>query len=144
MGDQRIEQAAKVTRTINRTTTGPRDLIAYGGPTPSMRKRSFHTSSVVRVKGNSVNILDNRLTSNSKKNSVSKTKITKSVKPTLTNIVNSKLDVLLTHDMKYNNVMNQIISDPYFLIACYEEIKGKPGNMTKGVEDTTLDGINFA
>jgi hypothetical protein len=44
----------------------------------------------------------------------------------------------------YNNIIKQILSDPYFLIACYEEIKGKPGNTTRGVGKTTLDGINFA
>lgn len=90
-----------------------------------------------------MNNLENKATSNSVKNSVGKTKIIKSVKPTLANIVASKLNDLLTHDMKYNNIVTQLISDPFFLIACYNEIKGKPGNMTKGIGNTTLDGINL-
>lgn len=44
-------------------------------------------------------------------------------------------------DNLYNGLIN-IIADPEFLKACYLEIKSKPGNMTKGTSNTTLDGIN--
>ena len=37
---------------------------------------------------------------------------------------------------------NELLGDPYFLIACYENIKSKPGNMTKGIDNYTLDGLN--
>jgi hypothetical protein len=47
------------------------------------------------------------------------------------------------HNGKYNGLI-RIISKPEFLVACYEEIKGKPGNMTPGVDNTTLDGISFS
>nr|YP_010119116.1 reverse transcriptase domain-containing protein [Erysiphe necator]QQY98176.1 reverse transcriptase domain-containing protein [Erysiphe necator] len=44
---------------------------------------------------------------------------------------------------KYTKIHN-IISNPLFLIACYEIIKGKPGNMTPGadIKQLTLDGIS--
>jgi len=35
----------------------------------------------------------------------------------------------------------RILSDPYYLIKCYEDIKSRPGNMTKGIDSTTLDKI---
>lgn len=46
-----------------------------------------------------------------------------------------------TKQGKYNGLIN-IISDPEFLIGCYEAIKGKPGNMTPGPNKETLDGID--
>lgn len=143
MGDLKIEQAAKATWTLNRTTSVPRDLIAYGGSIPFTRKRSFHSSSVVGAKGNSVNTLTIKTTSTSAKNRLGETKTKKSVKPSLADIVVPKLNDLITPDMKYNNIVKGIISDPYFLVECYDTIRGKPGNMTKGIEKTTLDGINF-
>ena len=82
-------------------------------------------------------------TSISRQNSVVETKTKKSVKPTLADIVAPKLNDLITHDMKYNNIVTGIISDPYFLVECYEAIRGKQGKMTKGVVKRTLDGINF-
>lgn len=33
----------------------------------------------------------------------------------------------------YYNI-NVLLSDPYLLIACYENIKSKPGNMIKGID----------
>ena len=44
-------------------------------------------------------------------------------------------------DQKYYKIINRI-ADPHFLVACYEEIKSKPGNMTRGTDKTMLDGIN--
>ena len=35
-----------------------------------------------------------------------------------------------------------IIADERFLIACYQWIRGKPGNMTPGLDHETLDGID--
>jgi len=137
-GETRIEQAAKATWTLNRTTIGPRDLIAYGGSTPFTRKRSFHSSSVVGAKGNSANSLVIKSTSISTQDSVVETKTKKSVKSTLADIVVPRLNDLITHDMKYNNIVSRIISDPFFLVECYEAIRGKQGKMTKGVVKTTL------
>jgi len=52
-----------------------------------------------------------------------------------------RLKTFLSKDNKYYNI-NNLLSDPYFLIACYEDIKSKTGNMTKGIDNYTLDGIN--
>lgn len=41
----------------------------------------------------------------------------------------------------YKNLF-EMLSDERFLIKCYEDIKSKPGNMTKGVDDETLDKID--
>nr|YP_010836056.1 hypothetical protein QLP54_mgp10 [Phyllosticta yuccae]WGC90071.1 hypothetical protein [Phyllosticta yuccae] len=135
-----FEQAAKA-RTLSRNYYKPRDLIAYGSnPT---RKRSFHSSTFVGAKGNSVNTLDNKVTSDNTIKSEYKTKTKKpSVKYPLVDIVAQKLNNYLTKDGKYNKIIH-LMSDPYFLIACYNEIKGKPGNMTKGTTKETLDGIKF-
>jgi hypothetical protein len=43
---------------------------------------------------------------------------------------------------KYNGIIN-ILANPKFLQACYLTIKSKPGNMSKGITDETLDGINL-
>ena len=52
---------------------------------------------------------------------------------------------LLKGDSKsgiYHNLIG-IIADVRFLIGCYEEIKGKPGNMTRGTDRKTLDGVSL-
>jgi hypothetical protein len=41
---------------------------------------------------------------------------------------------------KYNGLIN-IIADPIFLWACYDTIKSKAGNMSRGITSETLDGI---
>jgi hypothetical protein len=47
------------------------------------------------------------------------------------------LKKFVSKDGKYYNI-NNLIGDPYFLIACYENIKS---NMTGGIDKYTLDGI---
>lgn len=55
----------------------------------------------------------------------------------------SELDSCINSRDRYTKI-NNIISNPLFLIACYEIIKGKPGNMTPGadIKQLTQDGIN--
>lgn len=36
----------------------------------------------------------------------------------------------------------KILTDPDFLFNAYQNIKSKPGNMTRGVSTTTLDGMS--
>lgn len=43
---------------------------------------------------------------------------------------------------KYNKLMDFI--NPTFLMTCYESIRSKPGNMRRGVDKGTLDGIDEA
>lgn len=142
-GMSRIEQAAKVTRTINRRICQPWETTAYDSYTIT-RIQSRRSSSSTGAKEHSVDTLDNKATSKSTKGSLGKTKSSsKTVKPNLASIVASKLNDFITYDSKFSGLI-RIIADPYFLIACYEEIKGKPGNMTRGTTKTTLDGLTFS
>jgi group II intron reverse transcriptase/maturase len=43
---------------------------------------------------------------------------------------------------KYRKIVD-ILANPKFLIACYELIKSKPGNMTPGADPSTIDGIDL-
>lgn len=136
-------QAAKAIRTVNIINSQPRDLIAYGCICTSMRKRSFHSSSFVGTKGNSQNVSSNKdiSVSNSNRDGEVK-KIVSSAKPNLTNIISQRLDDFRTHDNKFNKFI-KLLSDPYFLVACYEDIRGKQGNMTRGIGKETLDGLRW-
>lgn len=48
----------------------------------------------------------------------------------------------MNNNGKYNGLIN-ILANPLFLQACYLEIRNKPGNMSKGFRDETLDGLNL-
>jgi len=37
----------------------------------------------------------------------------------------------------------KILSDPYYLVKSYDEIKSRPGNMIKGSNHVTLDKLTF-
>ena len=41
-----------------------------------------------------------------------------------------------------NSRILELVADPDVLMAAYHNLKSSPGNMTKGVDDETLDGIN--
>ena len=63
-------------------------------------------------------------------------------KPTLVHIVSQKLSELKTYDGKYNKII-QLVSDPFFLVACYEEINGKAGALaTRRGGESLSDGLN--
>jgi hypothetical protein len=82
----------------------------------------------------------------SQKKSTKEHEISKKVKitePLLRKVVESKLTNYLNKNKTYSNGLIRIIADPDFLIACYMLIKGKSGNMTKGIDGATLDGINL-
>ena len=93
IGKIKSVQAAKATRTLNGNHCQPRDLIAYDWDNLLiMRKRSFHSSSVVGTKGNSQNVKDNNEISLSTKNKEGKVKLNKSIaKPNLTQIRSSPI-----------------------------------------------------
>lgn len=42
---------------------------------------------------------------------------------------------------KIRNLM-RILSDPLYLVRCYEDIKSIPGNMNKGTSPETLDKLS--
>jgi hypothetical protein len=54
-------------------------------------------------------------------------------------------ELLLCKDKQgvYNGLIN-ILKKPEFLVACYDEIRGKPGNMTRGHSKETLDKLSFS
>jgi len=55
-------------------------------------------------------------------------------------LVKKELQTYSNKQNVYNGLIN-ILENPAFLVACYEEIRGKPGNMTKGSVKETLDGL---
>jgi hypothetical protein len=70
-----------------------------------------------------------------------KRKPIRKTRPNLLVEVSKRMKKFVNDEGVYYN-LNKLLSDPYFLIACYENIKGKPGNMTKGIDNYTLDGLN--
>jgi group II intron reverse transcriptase/maturase len=53
-----------------------------------------------------------------------------------------KLEQYRKPEQKYYNLI-KLIADPYFLVACYEEIAQKKGNLTPGSDGYTIDGLNW-
>lgn len=56
--------------------------------------------------------------------------------------VTSQLEQYKTKYGKYNAIV-RILADAGFLQYCYMLIKGKTGNMSKGMTNETLDGISY-
>lgn len=58
-----------------------------------------------------------------------------------------RLEELGNHNKKNNRLVNgkliQIVADPEVLILAYGSIKSNPGNLTKGADAQTLDGIDL-
>lgn len=63
-------------------------------------------------------------------------------KESLVILVNKELQKYKTKQGKYNGLV-KLLSKPEFLVACYENIRGKPGNMTPGTDKYTLDGLSW-
>jgi Cytochrome c oxidase subunit III len=70
-------------------------------------------------------------------------KISSITEPILRKVVESKLGNYSNNKEIFGNGLIRIIADHEFLIACYLIIKGKPGNMTEGINEITLDGIDI-
>nr|QBM31539.1 hypothetical protein [Arthrobotrys musiformis] len=82
---------------------------------------------------------------NSKKSSAEKRGTRNNVSLTNQNLrsyVQSKLDQYRDIDGKYNGIV-KILADVGFLQFCYMLIKGKPGNMSRGITPETIDGITY-
>lgn len=60
----------------------------------------------------------------------------------LRTFVISQLECYKDTNGKYNAII-RILADAGFLQVCYLLIKGKPGNMSKGMTKDTLDGISL-
>lgn len=119
-----------------------------------MRRQSFHTRAKVErlnqdSKGNiskleiqTTGVLDTKQiteTAPSNKSLCCARKPGKSV--TFVTLINKELLNCQDKLGNYNGLIN-ILKKPEFLVACYEEIRGKPGNMmTPGMIETTLVGL---
>lgn len=109
-----------------------------------MRGRNLHSRSITSKGGSQetelleTTALDTKTVSD---NSPSKAqKIRKS--DSFIAIVKKELQACCNKQNTYNGLVN-ILKNPAFLVACYEEIRGKPGNMTKGSIKGTLDGLTL-
>lgn len=137
-------QSPKTTNS-NEYTLQPRDLTAYGYNLYLLRGRSFHSSS--NTKESSQKSLAHQNHDFNKKDMVSlNPKLNTTGKDSDAISVNSwikgELNKYMSKNGKYNGIIN-ILANPLFLQACYLEIKSKPGNMSKGIDKETLDGINL-
>jgi hypothetical protein len=120
-----------------------------------MRKRSFHSSVTCYTKESSIDTpsfesLDSDILKPVR--AVKPVKVAKRVG--VTTIVKGKLEQYRKPEQKYYNLI-KLIADPYFLVACYEEIAKKKGNMNppllltlqnhrqQGSDGYTIDGLNW-
>lgn len=108
-----------------------------------MRGRSLHSRSSGTLKGGSqeAKLLESKALELkvSEKASSQAQKTRKS--DSFVALVKKELQTCCNRQNVYKGLVN-ILKNPAFLVACYEEIKGKPGNMTKGSIEGTLDGLN--
>jgi len=111
-----------------------------------MRKQSFHSSVTCNTKESSINTPSfETLDSASLKpvRAVKPVKVAKRVG--VTTIVMGKLEQYRKPEQnkqkqqKYYNLI-KLIADPYLLVACYEEIAKKKGNMSPGSMNILLMG----
>ena len=124
-----------------------RDRTAYAIGT---RRRSFHTRGRVErpqqdSKGSSFNqeILETKVLEQRKAAGLTSSKVRKGGKrAALVTLVRKELQLYLDKRGSYNGLIN-ILKNPEYLVACYESIRGKPGNMTKGSTKETLDGLTW-
>lgn len=105
------------------------------------RRRSFHSSSIAKENSQKslspvthVSNIKGADDLNLVKGSESITSVSMWAK--------KEVNKYIRKDNMYNGLIN-IISNPLFLQGCYNEIKSKPGNMSKGTTPETLDGINL-
>jgi hypothetical protein len=108
-------------------------------PSASTRKRgrSSHSSPKPKISTSEVTKGSSDNTKASRQGTRSKVS-----NSTLRSFVTDKLSEYMSKDGRYNGLI-RILSDPAFLQFCYMLIKGKPGNMSKGITKETLDGISF-
>lgn len=139
----RFNQRKSLTRNIYDKIALLRDLTASNSKI-LMRGRSLHSRSNRASKGGSqkAGLLETIVLENtvSKKSSSKARKVRKT--DSFVTIVKKELQTYCNKQKVYNGLVN-IYKNPAFLIACYEEIKGKPGNMTEGSIKGTLDGLTL-
>ena len=108
-----------------------------------MRKQSFHSSVRCYTKESSIDTPSfETLDSASLKpvRAVKPVKVAKRVG--VTTIVMEKLEQYRKPEQKYYNLI-KLIADPYFLVACYEEIEKNKGNFTPRSDGYSIDRLNW-
>lgn len=133
-----LSQTPKDKLTLNINTEGIRDVTAELNVKNLMRTRNYYSTDTSSK--SDVITLDHPNENQGKSNS--KDRISKVSNEKLLVETYKKLNKYKSIEGKFYN-LNKIIGDPFFLIACYENIKSKPGNMTKGSDNKTLDRINI-
>ena len=139
--EDRNAQSPKTTN-LNASVLQPRDLTAYVFNMNITRRRSFHSRNTVLKESSRKTSLNDAHDSNNKDadelNLLEGSKLNTSIN----SWANKEVDKYLKGNGTYNGLI-RIISNPLFLQGCYNEIKSKPGNMmSKGMDNTTLDGIS--
>lgn len=133
-------QSPKTTKS-NANVLQPRDLTAYGFLPNLTRRRSFHSrnyhSKESSRKTSPLDALDSNIKGADELNLAEGSKSTTSI----SSWAKTEVDKYLKGNGTYNGLI-RIISDPIFLQGCYNEIKSKPGNMSRGTDNSTLDGIS--
>jgi len=110
-----------------------------------MRGRRYHSSLVGETKDTSQNSVFKGSSDVEPKIALKKTK-PKTTKAVNNNAIlidlHNKIQEYKQHHQKIFN-LSSIFTDPHFLISCYNQIKGKSGNMSPGISKETLDGIDL-
>ena len=120
----------------NGINSEPSDQSASNGPKSITRRQSSRSSP--RPKGSDTKAKGNReqdlIDSPGSRKTISN--------ENLRTLVQTQLDTYKDPKDLYNGIIH-ILGDPHFLQSCYILIKSKPGNMSRGLTNQTLDGINF-
>jgi group II intron reverse transcriptase/maturase len=137
------DKNAQDPKTTNPNTyiSQPRDLTAYEYNSYLMRGRSFHSS--INAKGSSRKSLAQSKHDSNVKDSDSLNQFQGSESPkSVSSWTKNELKKYLNKSGSHNGIIN-ILANPLFLQACYLEIQSKPVNMSKGITNETLEGINL-
>lgn len=127
----RILSATSVNRTEPKVTD---DVEQANTGFPKVRKNYGNGVSIVGLKGSP----------NSSKKTTSKTEGTQrsySSSSKAGNGLNDKVSITILDSNKYTGLYKQLYN-VNFLANCYDNIKSKPGNITPGSDDKTLDGMS--
>lgn len=125
----------------NRYTPQPRDLTAYEYNLYLLRGQSFHSSSTTKASSRKSLFAPDRDFNTKDKNSLN-LKTDSEFQRSVDSRIIDELNKYMSKNGKYNGIIN-ILANPYFLQECYLLIRSKPGNMSLGTNEETLDGINL-
>lgn len=126
---------------VNASVLQPRDLTASKYIRYLLRRRSFHTSCTAKENSQKSLSLITHLSNTKGAEDLNLAKGSKSI-TSVSRWAKEEVSKYIRKDNMYNGLIN-IISNPLFLQGCYNEIKSKPGNMSKGTNPETLDGLHL-